>query len=87
MTATSIIGYLAAVLATICWLPQVTKTLRSRQVDDLSLGTNLMLLTAVILWLIYGILLGEWPMIIANTVSILCIGTIVTAKLIWGHKE
>lgn len=82
---TSLIGFLAAILGTICWVPQVLKTLRTREVKDLSLGTNLMVLGTVVLWFIYGLMLGEWPLILANIFSILCVGTIVGAKLVWGR--
>lgn len=77
------IGYLAAVLGTIGWLPQAMKTWRTRETKDLSLWTNLLILATVILWFIYGILLGAWPLIVANVLSILFIGAIVTAKLIY----
>ena len=85
MEPTTLIGFLAAILGTICWIPQVLQTLRSRRVADLSLGTNLLLLSTVTLWLIYGIMLQEWPLILANIFSICCIGTIVLAKIIWGR--
>ncbi|MFV0382837.1 SemiSWEET family sugar transporter [Paracoccus sp. (in: a-proteobacteria)] len=86
MALTDVIGFLAAILGTLCWLPQLAKTLRSREVRDLSLGTNLLLLFTLLLWLVYGLLLGEWPMILANILSIFCIGTIVVAKLIWDRQ-
>lgn len=86
MIAPSVIGFMAAILGTICWIPQVVKTLRSREVKDLSLGTNALVLATVALWLIYGLLLGDWPLILANVFSVTCVGTIVAAKLIWGRK-
>ncbi|PHQ99183.1 MAG: hypothetical protein COB39_05110 [Marinosulfonomonas sp.] len=77
------VGFLAAILGTICWLPQTLKTWRTKQTKDLSLWANLLILATVTLWLIYGILLGAWPLIIANAISIMFIGAIVTAKLIY----
>jgi len=77
------IGYLAAILGTICWLPQTIKTWKTRETKDLSLSANLLILATVSLWLIYGILLGSMPLIIANVVSILLVGAIVSAKLIY----
>lgn len=85
MALTDLIGFFAAILGTLCWFPQLLKTLRSREARDLSLGTNLMLLFTVSLWLVYGILLGEWPMILANVLSMCCVGAIVFAKLKWGR--
>ena len=78
------IGYLAAILGTICWLPQTIKTWRTKETKDLSLWANLLILATVSLWLIYGIMLGAWPLIIANIVSIILVGAIVSAKLIYN---
>ena len=83
MEPVTIIGYMAAVLGTICWVPQMLKTWISRETKDLSLWANLLMLANLSLWLTYGILLGAWPLIIANLISILLVGSIVTAKLIY----
>ncbi len=79
-----IVGALAAIISTICWLPQTIKTWRTRETKDLSLPANLLILASVALWLIYGILLGAWPMIVANIVAVTLVGAIVTAKLKFG---
>ncbi len=83
MEPVTIIGYIAATLGTICWMPQVFKTWVSRETKDLSLWANLLMLANLNLWLIYGILLGAWPIIVANLISILLVASIVTAKLIY----
>ena len=80
---TETIGFLAAILGTICWLPQTIKTWRTREVDDLSIWANLLILATVTLWLVYGILLGAWPLIVANVISIMLIGAIVAAILLF----
>ncbi|MCF6320718.1 MAG: SemiSWEET transporter [Rhizobiaceae bacterium] len=79
-----VIGGLAAVIGTICWLPQSIKTIRSKDTKSLSLSTNILLLSAVTLWFIYGIAIESWPLIVANTVSIILVGTIVAMKLRYG---
>ncbi|MCF6344222.1 MAG: SemiSWEET transporter [Devosiaceae bacterium] len=78
------IGMFAALLGTICWAPQTIKTIRTRDTKSLSLGTNLLLLSTVILWLIYGIALNSFPLIIANLVSMILVGIIVVLKLKHG---
>jgi len=83
METVTIIGYIAATLGTICWLPQVVKTWVSRETKDLSLWANLLMFVNLLLWLTYGILLDAWPLIVANLISILLVGSIVTAKLIY----
>ena len=77
------IGYIAAVLGTICWFPQVFKTWKTRQTKDLSLFTNMLILITMLLWLTYGIAIGSLPLILANILSVLLVGSIVLAKLIY----
>jgi MtN3 and saliva related transmembrane protein len=77
------IGYLAAFLGTIGWLPQVYKTWTTRETKALSLSTNVLILATVTLWFVYGVILGAWPLIIANIFAILLVGSIVVAKLIY----
>lgn len=79
-----IVGAMAAVIGTVCWLPQSIRTIRTRDTSGLSLWSNLLLFTAVSLWLVYGLALGSWPIICANAVSMLLIGTIVCLKLRYG---
>ncbi len=83
MTATEIIGYIAAFLGTVVWIPQVWKTWASRETKDLSLWANLLMLTNLCLWLTYGVLLVAWPLIVANFLGIVFVGSIVVAKLIY----
>ena len=80
---TEVIGFLAAILGTICWLPQTIKTWRTREVNDLSIWANLLILATVTLWLVYGVLLGAWPLIIANVISIVLIGAIIAAIILF----
>ncbi|WP_421926793.1 SemiSWEET family sugar transporter [Neoaquamicrobium sediminum] len=78
------VGTLAAILGTICWLPQAIRTIRTRETKSLSLWSNLLLLATVTLWFLYGLALGAWPLVAANIVSIVLVGTIVTMKLKHG---
>lgn len=75
------IGSVAAVLGTLCWLPQTAKILRHRRTDGVSVITNAMLLVAVMLWVIYGVYHESWPIIIANAVSAALIAAILGMKL------
>lgn len=81
---TETIGMMAAVLGTICWAPQALKIIRTRDTKALSLGTNILMLITVTLWLIYGLMLSSLPIIIANSVSMVLIGLIVVLKLKHG---
>lgn len=75
------IGYAAALLGTICWIPQALQVWRTRDTRSLSLVAQVLFLVTVILWLIYGLMIMDWPLILANIVSVTAMIAIVTAKL------
>jgi MtN3 and saliva related transmembrane protein len=65
-----LVGSAAAFLTTGAFFPQAIKTLRRRETAGLSLVMYLMLVSGVSLWLLYGIMLGSWPLILANAIVI-----------------
>ncbi|NIX76298.1 SemiSWEET transporter [Microvirga sp. c23x22] len=84
MPALEILGFVAAVLTTLCWLPQALRTLRTKDTKSLSLVTQSSLTLGVGLWLIYGILLGNLPLILANAVTFVLVVLILAMKLRYG---
>lgn len=84
MPAPEILGFLAAILTTLCWLPQAVKTIRTRETRSLSLVTQAALTLGVVLWLTYGLLIGNAPIIASNAVSLLLVATILVMKLRFG---
>ncbi len=79
--AADAVGALAGLLTTVAFLPQVIKTWKSRSAADLSLGMFAILCAGVALWLLYGLLLGAWPVILANAATLLLAGAILAMKL------
>ncbi|RKS19033.1 MtN3 and saliva related transmembrane protein [Flavobacterium endophyticum] len=69
METTSIIGILAAFFTTIANFPQAYKIIKEKTSKGVSANTYLVLLTGTSLWVIYGILQSDWPLIIANAIS------------------
>jgi MtN3 and saliva related transmembrane protein len=82
-----IVGTLAATLTTLSFLPQAWLTLRTRDVSGISLSMYSVFTAGVSLWLVYGLLLGAWPVIIANAVTLGLASTILTLKLKYGAQE
>jgi len=80
----TIIGFLAATGTTISLLPQAIKIIKTKHAKDISLGMYLILTTGIFLWLVYGILIKDLPLIVANGISLLFSVTIFILKLI--HK-
>ena len=66
---TEIVGIMAAVSTTAAFVPQVYKTWKSKSVEELSLVMYLVFLTGIILWLIYGVLLHSFAIILANIIT------------------
>ena len=81
-----LIGYLAASLTTLSFLPQALHTFRTRDVSGISLGMYATFTTGVALWLVYGLLLGAWPLIAANGLTLLLALAILVMKLRYGRK-
>ncbi|GAA6190955.1 hypothetical protein DS909_04625 [Phaeobacter gallaeciensis] len=78
------VGFLAAILGTVCWVPQAWKAWATRDTSGLSLPSNLMFLMTVSLWLVYGLMVGDLPLILANVCGVLAVLSIVSAKLKFG---
>ncbi|MCA0240593.1 MAG: SemiSWEET transporter [Proteobacteria bacterium] len=78
--AVDLLGYAAASLTTLSFLPQALLTLRTRNVAGISLGMYGAFTAGVALWLVYGVLIGQWPIIVANAL------TLGLASVILGMK-
>jgi MtN3 and saliva related transmembrane protein len=81
---TNSIGLLAGIFTTGSLLPQLIKTLRTRNAKDVSLLMYVFLTIGVLLWVIYGVRLGEYPIIIANGTSLLLTVSIMALKIKHG---
>lgn len=78
---TQLLGSAAGMLTTVAFLPQVVKTWRSRSAGDISTITFALFAVGVALWLVYGLLLSLWPIVIANGVTLALASTILYFKL------
>ncbi|MBI4835222.1 MAG: SemiSWEET transporter [Planctomycetes bacterium] len=77
----TILGLLAGILTTFSFLPQAIKSWRSRHTKDISLLTFSTLAIGVALWLGYGIIKKDLPIILANAVSLLLVLSILSLKI------
>lgn len=76
------LGYAAATCTTASFVPQAILTLRTRDVSGISLGMYSAFTFGVALWLAYGWRLGEWPIIVANALTLMLAATILGTKLL-----
>lgn len=85
MNATDLIGSLAACLTTVSFVPQAWLSFRTRDVSGVSLLMYSVFTVGVALWLVYGWLLDSWPMVIANTITLVLALMILGMKLVYGR--
>lgn len=78
------IGFIAALLTTGCFLPQIIKIFKTKHTKDISLAYFLILGAGVFLWLIYGVILGAFPVILANAGALFFVLVILAMKLKHG---
>jgi MtN3 and saliva related transmembrane protein len=85
MNEVQILGLAAGSCTTIAFLPQVIKTWKSGSAKDLSLGMFSFFCLGVMLWLIYGIIIKDVPVIVANLLTLVLASSLLFFKL--KHKE
>jgi MtN3 and saliva related transmembrane protein len=83
-TALDILGFVAGVLTTAAFIPQVVKVWKTRSARDISLGMYSLFVSGVVLWLVYGLALGSWPIILANIFTLVLAVAILVMKLRFG---
>lgn len=81
METIDLFGFIAAFLTTSAFLPQVIKALREKDTKSLSLPMYLILTTGLLLWLTYGILIKDWALILANSITGLLALIILITKI------
>lgn len=78
------VGATGAVLTTLCWLPQALKVIRDKETRALSLPATVAFSLGVVLWLVYGLAIGDWPLIGSNAVTLALMAPILAMKLRYG---
>ena len=81
-----IFGYIAAVLTTAAFLPQLIKTLKTKKADDVSLITLVMFNIGVLSWIIYGYKISSIPILLANLITLILNLLILISKIYFSKK-
>ena len=82
--AIKLLGFAAATCTTLAFAPQCVKVWRTRSTEDISLGMFLVLVLGVALWLLYGLLSGDAPLIASKAIMLVLAGAILFMKLKYG---
>jgi len=80
----TVIGFIAATITTIAFIPQIIQIWKTKSTKDISLKMYAILCTGVFLWLIYGIMILSWPIIVANAVVLSLSLIIIIFKIKYG---
>lgn len=83
MSTITILGLIAAFCTTTSFIPQAIKTIRTKNTKDISLAMYLIFSVGVSLWLVYGLLINDLPVIIANAITLVFALIILIYKLIY----
>ena len=78
------IGSVAAVLTTVSFIPQAWHSFKTRDVSGISLVMYSVFTLGVALWLLYGVLLHSWPLMVANSIALVLSASILGMKLRFG---
>ena len=83
----TILGALAALCSTTSFAPQAWKIIKSRDTSGISSRMYMVTVVGFALWLAYGIMKGEWPLIVTNGICLVLSGFILTMKLLPKPKK
>lgn len=84
ISADTALGLCAAFCTTIAYLPQALRTWRTRSTKDISLGMFALMVLGVALWLVYGLIKADLPLVASNGATLLLAGSILVLKLRHG---
>ena len=84
---TEILGLIAGVFTATSMLPQLIKIIKEKKANDLSLGMLGILLTGMALWIYYGTLREDWPIIITNSFSLLLNIIVIILSVKYKKKD
>tara|TARA_B100000700_G_scaffold94627_1_gene106738 strand:- start:64 stop:339 length:276 start_codon:yes stop_codon:yes gene_type:complete len=80
-------GFLAALLTTIAFLPQLHKTWKTKSADDVSLSMLILFIVGLLCWIIYGLKINSIPILVANIITFIFNFSILILKLIFSKKK
>lgn len=85
MDIASWLGFVAGACTTAAFVPQVLKTWRTRSAEDVSLATFAIFGFGVLLWLVYGLYIDSWPIVIANGITLILASAMVVFT--WRYRR
>ena len=87
MELTTFVGALAALCSTTSFAPQAWKIVKTRDTSSISLRMYVVTVVGFALWFVYGLMLGEWPLIVTNSICLMLSGFILAMKMLPQRKR
>lgn len=87
MTLANVVGFLATACSVSSFVPQAWRVIRTRDMAGVSTRMHAITVVGFALWLTYGLLLGQWPLILTSGACLLLSGFILAMKLLPRHKR
>ena len=87
LNLTEFYGFIAAILTTIAFLPQLYKTWTTKSAEDVSLITLILFIIGLTCWIVYGIKINSTPILVANIVTFIFNFSILILKLIYSKSQ
>lgn len=87
MTILSMLATVFGFVGGIANLPQAIKIFRSKSAKDISITTYTFIMAGAIIWLLYGLELGNFPIILGNSSAILCVGAVIIGWFSYGRSK
>jgi MtN3 and saliva related transmembrane protein len=81
------LGLVAGTITSIASIPQLVKTLRTRHARDISIWQPLLLAIGLALWLMYGFLIRDLPLVLANIVPLICNIMLTILKIHYRNND
>ena len=81
------VGSIAATCTTLAFIPQAIHSYKTRDLSGISLPMYSIFTAGVAMWLVYGLLKQDWPIIIANTITVALSGVMLVLKIMGILKE
>ena len=81
------LGLVAGAITTAAGIPQVVRAYRTKHTRDISIWQPVLLNIGMTLWLIYGVALGDMPLIVANAISLLCYSALIIMKIRYREND
>ncbi|MDP1658237.1 MAG: SemiSWEET transporter [Methylotenera sp.] len=87
MNTLDLLGLIATAFTTSSFIPQVWRTWKTRDVSGISLPTYVIITLGLALWLAYGLLKNDFPLIVANSMMVVLTGSIAVMKLKFNRPD